>query len=90
MHGHVELGLDPTNPRTRCAVLVNGAGSVLAGLRQVQLQRWEARGMVLAGIEKSIDRCRAGGRQSWFVTFPGALTLMRRVAFRHREEGALV
>jgi len=48
------------------------AGQAIAWLDRVQLQRWDSRGLVLAGIESTGHGRRLDEAwQSWYVTFPG-------------------
>jgi hypothetical protein len=57
----------------RTAILLAGpeATDVLLQLHDIQLQRWDARGLVLAGFEVEWNRKqRSTYRQSWFVVLP--------------------
>jgi hypothetical protein len=57
--------------RTAMLMAEDGGTTVLMQLHDVQLQLWDARGVVIAGTEIHWDRKqRASYRQSWFVVFP--------------------
>lgn len=74
MRGRVSVD-DGEQLKPRRALLTASDGALLAQLDRVQLQRWDARGLVLAGNEASgYGRRLIETWQSWFVTFPGAAT----------------
>jgi len=55
----------------RRATLLSDVGESLAQLDRVQLQRWNHRGLILAGVEATgHGRRLEEAWQSWYVTFP--------------------
>lgn len=91
LRGLIGVGIEVLSVRPsrtpRRAVLVDGRGQVLAELADVQLQLWEARGLILAGTEVCAGRMQA--RQAWFVTIPGASARASRAGAPSHDEMAL-
>lgn len=65
--------------RTALLVPTEDSIDVTIQLHSVQLQAWDVRGVVIAGVERNWYRKqRTNYRQSWFVVFPGEASVVAK------------
>lgn len=65
---------------------------VLLRLHQIQLQRWDSTGIIIAGTEREWhrSRCTAEYRQSWYIVFPAGFLLSATLPQRAAAGEALI